>query len=213
MPINDERKLIFIHIPKTGGTSLSSMLFGNIQHSKDKLLGSMIEVGGKYRRSSHCTAEEILLLHSQKFLEYSIITCVRNPYHRVVSEYFHLKRFAKKHPVLGYVNKMSFKEFVIGLADNYDIIRETCQNYKHEDYFIHFLPQVEFLKIDGQMIDVKIFKFEKYHEIEEYFEKKTHLNKNKLKEKTEYERLYDNESKKIISTLYKEDFETFGYKP
>ena len=210
MPIDDKRKIIFIHIPKTGGTSLSSMLFDNIRPSKDKLLGSMVEVGGKYRRSSHCTAQEILLLKPKKFLEYPKVTCVRNPYHRTVSEYFHLKRFDKSHPVLGNINKISFKEFVVSMVDNYGTIRETCQNYKYEDYFIHFLPQVDFLKIDGRMIDVKIFKFEKYHEIEEYFQKKTHLNENKIKK--EYESLYDNESRKIISNLYKEDFETFGYR-
>tara|TARA_Y100001972_G_scaffold124261_1_gene173058 strand:- start:1739 stop:2377 length:639 start_codon:yes stop_codon:yes gene_type:complete len=210
MPICDKNKLIFIHIPKTGGTSISRMIFDLERSPNQILLRDVIKIQNYYRRSSHCTSEEVKVLYPERYEKYFKITCVRNPYDRMASEYFHLKRKSPYHPILGNVGTMSFNHFVENIQQNFQHLLDFNKSPR-EDYNIHFLPQVNFLKIDGKIDDFKIFRFEKFYEVEKYFSKKIHLNKNTLKNNKEYRNMYDQKSKAIISNLYREDFEFLNY--
>src|SRR5258707_7699115 len=68
----DEFRCIFIHIPKTAGTSLSQALFG--------------------RHSRHIPYIEYEKGNPRKFRQYFKFTFVRNPWDRLVSTYFFLKQ-------------------------------------------------------------------------------------------------------------------------
>lgn len=211
MPIHYKRKIIFIHIPKTGGTSISRMLFGQQQYSERHLLGSMINMRNKPRRSSHCTLEEIKFFMHDDIGEYKIITCVRNPYDRIKSEYYFLKNNKVFHPVFGDMTKITFENFLYMLRENFNSLETKSANFWNDDYFIHFLPQIKFLQIKGKIQkDIQIFKFENFKEIETYFGQNVHLNNNKYSGR-EYKKKYNNEMKKIVEEIYKEDIEYFQY--
>jgi chondroitin 4-sulfotransferase 11 len=212
MPINHDKKIIFIHIPKTGGTSLSNGLFNNsVRYNAKNLLGTMINVNGKWRRSSHCTAEEIDIMVPNIFKFYKTITIVRNPFDRMLSEYYHLVRYKIQHPILGKVSNLEFNQFVSKVYYNFDLIQKR-QNYPQEDYFIHFLPQSTFLKINNTFInDIKIYRFEKFEEIEKDFNLVEKKNVNILRQKKSYHFFYNSTSKKMIKDIYSEDLETFNY--
>jgi len=70
--INHSNKWGFIHIPKTGGTSISSIL-QNIENTTSPMVHDSIRV-------------------FQKFPNYKIYTMVRNPFTRLTSAFLHEKR-------------------------------------------------------------------------------------------------------------------------
>ena len=73
MMVSHEFKCIFIHIPKTGGTSVET-LFGNEKHNHDKRERIIEKIGMPSWKS---------------YLKFSI---VRNPWDRMVSAYSYVKR-------------------------------------------------------------------------------------------------------------------------
>lgn len=78
MPIFPNKKTAFIHIPKTGGTSISHTLLD---------AGYMREpIPVKEHSQQHSTLQELIDLGLVGD-DYEIITCIRHPYQRFVSEY------------------------------------------------------------------------------------------------------------------------------
>lgn len=218
MPIAHDRKIVFIHIPKTGGTSISSHFFDfedekTIKYDKDCLLSSMISIGdGKYRRASHCTAQEIRNLHPEVFESYQKITVVRNPFDKIVSEYYHFLQMAHNIPMIGHVKDMTFSDFVSRLYDKFDEIQEL-QTLKREDYYIHVVPQVHFLKIDGKISDqIKVYRFENFREIRDQLGITRKLNVNCLKDyAASYQKHYDSRLVQKVNQMYEEDLRVFNY--
>lgn len=71
MPISDEHKLIFIHIPKNAGTSITNTI-------------GMTDIG-------HHRWQYYKLKYHQKWESYTKISIIRNPWERVVSCYEYAK--------------------------------------------------------------------------------------------------------------------------
>ena len=116
------KELLYIHIPKTGGTSI-----------EDSLKKHDIEVG-RFKSSM----ENVELINNVKceywhippknmkisFNDYNVFTVIRNPYQRFISEYKH------KHRPVEYddINK-----FALALQKNPNPYKHNC----------HILPQIE----------------------------------------------------------------------
>ena len=90
MPISHEKKIIFVHIPKTGGTSIEYVLglHGDKQHIgitpyRYQELDLEHLYGGHLQ---HLSAMEIKNLLPTFFNDYKKFTFVRNPWDRMVSE-------------------------------------------------------------------------------------------------------------------------------
>jgi chondroitin 4-sulfotransferase 11 len=94
MPILKTHRAIYIHIPKTGGTSLAWSLEPNIKKSRSTLLGK-IPFYYKWLYPNHLwwhhlTASEIRKLVGRKtFSEYFKFAFVRNPWDKMSSQYFY----------------------------------------------------------------------------------------------------------------------------
>lgn len=188
----DYYKCIFVHIPKTGGISISESLFGN--------------AGGV-----HTTIKKYKTIFPQKtFDEYFKFTFVRNPWDRVVSAFFYLKaggmhdddaNWAKKH----LADFSSFEAFIKGWLNEENIFLG-----------IHFIPQVYFLKDDDGKIPIDFIG--RFENIESDFRticKKlsltrslTHKNRSSRETYTQY---YNSELIDIVGKVYAEDIKTFGY--
>lgn len=190
MIINEESKIIFIHIPRTGGTSVRELfdfpLWGH-----------------------QCFASSLKEQLGHKYNEYFKFTIVRNPWDRMVS-YYH---FLKDDPI---GTKYSYPG---GLADDESfkswIMRRFgpgSQIHPNGDYY----TKKWLGDYDGNILVDHIIKFENFEEelqpiLDKYELNKPipHLNKS-IREP--YQEYYDDESKEIVRENFAKDIILFGYK-
>ena len=193
MPLDHQRRAIFIHIPKTGGTSIEQAL--GIYGGEDpfRLFG---------RQLQHLTAREIkqLWVNEHTYNSYFKFCFVRNPWDRLVSEHtFLVSRNATSY---------SFKELC-----SPSVLRSD----KNPKYFYdHVRPQCDYIfdQTGTQIVDF-IGRFENitedWFEVCQKLDIKCDLPTSKKTKHTNYTDYYDAESRKWIETIYAEDIETFGY--
>lgn len=204
---NKSINLLFIHIPKTGGTSIERYfsIKNNIpldcnslymwlpeKWKKDVIINSSLQ---------HMTYNTIMkykdifkIDFNNKNLE--IITIVRNPYNRLISDLF----------FLGMINKDSTKEEVFNVIKNNYINNTNLDN--------HNSPQYLFITDSNKILikNIKILHTEKLDkEMSDLgykdFEKKENVNKLKLN----YDNYLNNDSIKLINDLYNDDFILLNY--
>jgi len=203
--ISEQHKIIFIHIFKTGGQSLDHFFGWN----KQKVKNSIVNKNLKYR-SSHSCSEYLNLLEDSGFAsnfdedcwnKYFKFAIVRNPYDRVISFYHYLQNKFKF--------KIGFNEFIKLFHTNQKLLMQKTRISKSH---LEDMKKTMCWFLDKD-ID-KIYRFEdsstwteiaKLNSINNEIE---HSNKSKHKHYSEY---YNEESKKIIELLYKEDLDRFNY--
>lgn len=182
----------FIHIPKTGGTSIKQWLGNNI--NEKILVDNGSNVTGYESSGKHIAYYKYKNEKTEKF------SVVRNPYHRVVSGFNYLQyKLDNKHRILPYDN---FEDFVGNeLINNSDPV---------------FIPQVFWLKrpIKPFLNVEHIFKIEnELEKLQEYMNYYKPIPKVNISTKAKYSKYYKSqEILKIVEEKYKEDFELLGYK-
>lgn len=237
MPFFPKYNLLFLHIPKTGGTSVENTLqevqgedhfdwAKSIEKSKRNdnqwqevnLYGSKI-VEGKEFATQHATFHQI---KSWKYFENeqpAILITVRNPYSRMVSEY-------RWQLLFGYEG--SFESFV---RDTYNKRWYVQPNILHQ----HLLPQSEFIKgVDLNKENVFVVYFEHFQEAMQHFfqvmsenhkefetavlrrdneTNKISIGSAHAKESTKSWRSYytSNQLVRLVQQMYAQDFALFGY--
>ena len=172
-----EHKAIFIHIPKNAGTSIEAY-FAN--------------ESVRVQPSKHADIHEIKRKFKNSYKKYKKFTVIRNPYDKMVSWYFYLKRN------LGDYNVIEFNDWII------DPLK-----------FWHADDPVSFLKNQHEWIDdtVVVIKYENLNkEINNFFNKKIDLPVMNKSNHKHYLKYYNKKSLNIIYDRYKEDFKKFNYK-
>lgn len=197
MVLCHEKKCIFIHIPKTGGTSIEQFI-------KDNGENNLLFIGVQNNRSlQHLTSYELKKIIPYIYKKYYKFSIVRNPYDRLLSEYYWNPSIN-----LGYKNgksKKEFLEYVIKIVKN--------KSYFNNIYYDHFIPQYNFLYYKNKLLVNQLFKYEDLEWVTKYLKKKLtikrefpYLNKNNVEKED-----WNNDEKEIIYNLYKNDFLYFGY--
>jgi len=194
-------KLIFVHIPKTGGRSIEKLLSG---------FGKRIEFQEGWDEKNkiwqqHLTIKQILSLR-KNCADYFKFSFVRNPWDRMVSDYFYFM----KHGISG-----EFKDFLMETDvyfDNFPIFngRVGCKD--------HRLPQIHFLLDENDKYPIDFIG--RFETLQQDFniicdkvgippQELPHLNKTEHKHYSEY---YDEETKQIVAEKYAKEIELFDYK-
>lgn len=199
MVVSHRKKCIFIHIPKTAGTSIEQFI-------KDDNKNDLEYLGVRGNRSMHhFTALELKMELKYIFDLYYKFSIVRNPYDRLLSEYYWTPI-----PNVGFKAGKSKFEFLNYVAD-------TVKNKKYFDniYNDHFIPQHQFLFNNKKLLVNEVFKYEDLSRASDYLKKKLniekelpYLNNSKLNIKKDYWNL---RQKERIYKLYKNDFIIFNY--
>jgi hypothetical protein len=195
MPISDRYRIIFIHIPKCAGISvwkgldiapcrcnlISVAAIPVYQHMLPK------QLKGKY-------------IGEARWNNYKKVTIIRNPYDRIVSDYFWLKPYEQ-------FSRLSFDDF-LGLRE--DVVKNN--RYSENMYYDHFYPM--YLYFEGIEYD-HVLRFEnleaELEELRKIFKIEKQFTKNNQTEHSDF--VLTRTQKKRIYNLYKRDFEQFGYKP
>jgi hypothetical protein len=123
MIISPGRQFIFVHIPKTGGTSLALALEERA-HRDDILIGDtpkaikrkgrVKQLAAKGRLWKHSTLADLDGAVASSDLDAMFIfTLVRNPWDRMVSYYHWLRQQGFDHPAVTLAKASSFTEFVL----------------------------------------------------------------------------------------------------
>ncbi|WP_319824682.1 sulfotransferase family 2 domain-containing protein [Thalassovita sp.] len=122
MILSHGRKYIFIHIPKTGGTSLALALEGRAMKD-DIMLGDTPKARRRSHRVRQVKTAGRLWKHSTladidglvspgQVQDYFAFTLVRNPWDRIVSYYHWLQGQGFDHPAVRLAQSNSFTQFI-----------------------------------------------------------------------------------------------------
>lgn len=107
--ISKENKFIFIHIPKTGGTSVEHFLLNRESVSHPLSPREKIEFSTGTQLMQHKKLNQFSIRHQK---EYFCFCFVRNPWDKVVSDYI----WIKKHKRFGGLNFLDFVNDPVGYS-------------------------------------------------------------------------------------------------
>lgn len=189
----EQKKCIFVHIPKCAGISVSKSLFNNL--------------GG-----GHLSIMDYQLIYGQsKFKDFFTFTFVRNPWDRVFSAYNFLNKggFDKADKLWAEENLSCFNSFNQFVC--------TWVTEKNIYSWNHFIPQYRFVCDPYGNIKVNfIGRFESIENDFKYISQKINCNDylehtNKSNNSMAYKEFYTKKSIEIIRNIYTKDIELFGY--
>jgi len=184
---------MFIHVPKTAGTSIEKSL-GLIRARTPSKFKKLFTNEGQYS-FGHVEVRKRLKngAISRGFYRSAFKFCFcRNPYDRAVSHYFYAR---KRHPDK-FSPSVSFLDFTRTLGDYGRLFR--TQKYYVDKIVFDFIGRFERLEEDYQYVAKTIGVDSKL------------IQDNRTKHKP-YSDYYDYESAYHVATFYQEDFERFGY--
>ena len=198
MVLCHNKKCIFIHIPKTAGTSIEQFL-------REKGRNDLEFLGVYNNRSTHhYTSSELKNKIPYYFSIYYKFSIVRNPYDRLLSEYYWCPI-----PNVGFKAGKSKEHFI-----NY-----VEQVVKYEQYFTniyndHFIPQYLFLYEGNKLLVNQHFKYEDLDWIVTYLKKKLNI-ENELpylnKTNSSTHDTWTDKQKERLYNIYRRDFKLFNY--
>ena len=215
MFISHKYRLIFIHIQKTGGNSISKLF-----HELDPELIQELPLANTTKRLKHCFISDIdAILSPELFAEYTKFSIVRNPYERLFSWYSMFK-----------YQKTDFG-IAAGAMPNADILGDKVmvEAEAYLDSFESFLTmpnqgllerfyynQLDYLLINDVVAVDKVLRFETLsHDFNELAEQLKlsatlpHVNKSRVKQ--DYREVYSEKSKNIVAQRFQRDVDYFSY--
>tara|TARA_R100000655_G_C2996228_1_gene193763 strand:- start:1852 stop:2463 length:612 start_codon:yes stop_codon:yes gene_type:complete len=201
MPISHNHKAIFIHIPKTAGTSVEKVL-GIGGEMPGKLRSHRMEnINGVKFAPQHYTAS-MLKEHpyvKEFWNDYFKFSVVRHPYTRVLSEWFWVRGKTAKGL------KWNSKKFTIHLSTFYEKLNND-----------HKLPQATYLYENDECLVDRVFRFENLLPINTVLKRRCNVKKilphiQKSSNKPDYVKELTKAHKDFIYEIYKDDFEKFNY--
>ncbi|MDJ0510507.1 MAG: sulfotransferase family 2 domain-containing protein [Crocosphaera sp.] len=215
MILSNSNKFIFIHIPKTGGTSLQKALskYDSLNHSLlfraiKKITGLEIYATtymGELRKindtkaKSHGHIKDLQrLIPEQMYKEYFKFAVARNPWSWLLSMY----KFTKQWP--GHLQhdtviNLSFEEYVNWQIDQGKMPSQSRLIIdKNGEFALNYLARLETINQDWEVICKKIGVV-------------ADLRRENVSSNRDYRKDYNEKTASLVAEFLKEDIENFGY--
>ena len=196
MPYYKNKNLLFIHIPRTGGTLIENQIKKICYES---LFSTFPDSGNvNLQHLFYTTLYKFKNKLNINFDDIKIFSVVRNPYDRIISDLFWFRLIKK--------------DFTAGQV--YNVIKN---NYLDRDYLDnHNKPQYKFITDENSELikNIKIFNTETLNESNDELSKFLGFNIN-IEQKgvnKDYSRYLNKKSISLINNFYKKDFELLNYK-
>ncbi|MFV3384137.1 sulfotransferase family 2 domain-containing protein [Pseudomonas sp. NY15364] len=191
----DEKKVIFIHIPKAAGKTISYSLLGapnGTGHQK-------LYVYERYK---------------EKYRKYFKFTFIRNPWDRIVSAFFYMKGFDPQS------NDRDFFDRYIGQETSFEEFINRLSNPNYKKLILsweHFTPQTAYMKNRSGNIDLDfIGRVENinddFAELSSILRIDAKITTRNAGVRTAYRDYYSGKMKEIVSSIYPEDIGKLNYK-
>lgn len=199
--VDSERRVLFVHIPRTAGSSLVKILSEQLNYFRT-LDSNRRSINYRYLKD-----------YSEKFRQkHFIFSFVRNPWDRVVSSFLYLNsnvsNLEDQQDKIKYLERYNgnFKKFVKNAFKNEEIFQS-----------IYFRPQNKWIcDEDGNAL---VNFLGRYENLNENLNDLSKILKVDFKEfligdefrQDHYRNYYNKKTKRIISKIYSKDIELFGY--
>ena len=211
------KKLKFVHITKCGGTTIeniakkNNVYWGRFDNEYKKAIS---ENEGPLKIDLWHYAPRYMKQNKLKYIldKYDFFTVVRNPYSRIISEYY--SYWGPKHNITE--NKDQFNKTIT------EFLEQTKEKLRNIDDLLccHYIPQwLYLLDKDGNIIIKNIIKQEnlneEFNELMTTYGYSIRLSRNNKNNPALGNKFTVKDlSKKnidLINTIYQKDFELFGY--
>jgi hypothetical protein len=214
MPVSHQHRCLFIHIPKTGGTSIEKALdmhFRNLREDRDRLFGAirsrdLKRLGLGTGHLQHLTlAEAHAVRPDWPFADYLSFAFVRNPWDRMVSSFSkqdgHLLRTARARGVE--LRDLGFEDFVrAAIAIEHAHTRPQHEYIVDEEggVGLDFVGRFESLSEDFAEVCRRLG-----------IRKRLPHEKRSSRSDRDYRRYYTDAARQLVAERYRRDIDLFGY--
>ena len=203
--ISHNHRCIFVHIPRTGGTSIEDVIWPAERTEKDLWMGFISKHENKYQTGGlqHLLAGQIRQeVGPDVFSSYFKFAVVRNPWDRAVSQFSYTRIRTDLHELIGMTADTSFSEYLNMIESREHVQWQPQSDFVHDiggAILIDFVARFEQLEKDAQTIFSRL-----------RLEGKSlpHTNASARRPYREY---FDASSKRKIERLYGQDIEAFAY--
>lgn len=216
MPLSHRHKTIFIHIPKTGGTSIEAVLGMHGDRADVGVMPYGDQVADRQhfygRQLQHLTAERLRAELNDKalFSSYFKFTVVRNPWARLVST---CAWSGRKWATGQMLNREEFEAFV---RSTHTAFAATHGARSHAQLHPHVVPQVAYVFDEaGQSLVDFIGRTETlerdWRVIRDRLGVDADLPTRMKSVHRPYREYYSDETRDMVADIYARDIESFGY--
>ncbi len=225
MIINDEHNYIFIHIPKTGGSSITEALGYKVglQHLFNKV-DSDIALFGTHTYARY--VKDFMMKDNDGFVEYDSyfsFAIVRNPWDRLYSLYNFMCKAPRheSHIDQQQLIDKGFKHFLLDNREHGTLVApaKNMNDIQHPSFYVHQqdTPQCHWIEDEnGENIVSYVGKYEELDSVWEEIVVDTleidvqlpTINKHT---EDDYREQYDDEMRTFVEETHKEDIIKFGY--
>jgi hypothetical protein len=183
--IENNKQLLFLHIPKTAGTSITAWLDLNFKRIH-------ISSTADHPHLSLSTLKEAT---TKSFISFTVI---RNPWDRAVSAYFYFK---------SRLGDVTFDEFVSNITDFSNRIPDNMLLRNQTEWIDSYIDHI--LKFENLENDFSVI--QNYINNHDFLPRENIRNQSNALENLPYQKYYTNTTRKMIEDIYKRDILKFGY--
>jgi hypothetical protein len=203
--ISHELRCIFVHVPKTGGTSIEDVIWPAARTEEDLWMGFVSKRGNKYQTGGlqHLLARQIRQeVGEEIFGDYFKFAVVRNPWDRAVSQFCYTRLRTDLHHLIGMTAETSFSAYLT-----------LIEGHEH----VQWHPQFDFLHdSNGAILVDFVARFERLEQDARSIFSRLGLEAGTLphtnaSDRRPYREYFDASSRRRIERLYGQDIEAFGY--
>jgi Sulfotransferase family len=194
-----QKRFLFVHIPKTAGNSIQSILRN---YSEDEIVALRADQDGierfglrnpNYKIKKHSTlAEYRAALGEARFRDLYKFTCVRNPWDRMVSYYFGTTS------LMGAWDRQEFRKLIlkaVSLADYLRLDKGESDPLGNVDYIIRFENLVDDFRAVSARLRIPDAALPQYNR----------------SNREHYSKYYDDELRELIGKRFAPEIDRFGY--
>ena len=186
--ISHDPKFVFIHVPKAAGSSIESSLQ---RYSAVPI--RFEDNGNAVLANKHVTAAQVRNAYGERWHDYYSFAVARNPWDRVVSNYFYLRQIGHQR--------------VEGIGSPGDWVKKDM---------VWCLPVSHYVVADGEVIVDFLIQYDSLQEgLDQVCDRldipRVRLEKTNRSSHDHYRDYYDGESRERVAELFREDIERFGF--